>query len=195
MSQRAPADNISPVKIDLTELIALGDWLLPGSWQPNRQLAAQSGSYRSRFRGRGMEFAEVRAYLPGDDVRSIDWRVTARRGKVHTKMFHEERERPVIVALDYRRPMFFATRGRFKAVQASQLAALLAWQALSRGALGEPFGFAPSIALGALASLFLPPLWLLTIFACEERRLPVLTVRPVLALRAKRRSGRRRIVE
>jgi len=80
-----------------------------------------------------MEFAEVRAYQPGDDVRSIDWRVTARRGKVHTKLFHEERERPVLIALDYRRPMFFATRGRFKAVQASQLAALFAWQAQARG--------------------------------------------------------------
>ncbi len=133
MPKRAVSVNTSPVKIDLTELIALGDRLLPASWQPNRQLAAQSGGYRSRFRGRGMEFAEVRAYLPGDDIRNIDWRVTARRGKVHTKLFHEERERPVIVALDYRRPMFFATRGRFKAVQASQLAALLAWQALSRG--------------------------------------------------------------
>ena len=123
----------SPVAISLAELIALGDKLLPSAFRPLRQLASQQGGYRSRFRGRGMEFAEVRAYLPGDDVRSIDWRVTARRGKVHTKLFHEERERPVLLALDYRRPMFFATRGRFKAVQASQLAALFAWQALARG--------------------------------------------------------------
>ncbi len=123
----------SPVAISLSELIALGDRLLPPSLQPGRRLAAQQGGYHSRFRGRGMEFAEVRAYQQGDDVRSIDWRVTARRGKVHTKLFHEERERPVLIALDYRRPMFFATRGRFKAVQASHLAALFAWQALSRG--------------------------------------------------------------
>jgi uncharacterized protein (DUF58 family) len=75
----------------------------------------------------------VRAYLPGDDVRSIDWRVTARRGKVHTKLFHEERERPVLFAIDYRRPMFFATRGRFKSVLASELAALLAWRAQAGG--------------------------------------------------------------
>ncbi len=133
MSKRSVSASTSPVKINLAELIALGDQLPSSIWQPNRKLAAQSGGYRSRFRGRGMEFAEVRAYLPGDDIRSIDWRVTARRGKVHTKLFHEERERPVIIALDYRRPMFFATRGRFKAVQASHLAALLAWQALSRG--------------------------------------------------------------
>jgi len=133
MALKASVASSSPVAIELAELIALGDRLLPAGLQPGRRLAAQHGGYRSRFRGRGMEFAEVRAYQVGDDVRSIDWRVTARRGKVHTKLFHEERERPVIIALDYRRPMFFATRGRFKAVQASQLAALFAWQAISRG--------------------------------------------------------------
>ncbi len=133
MSESSRSISGSPVNISLVELIALGDQRVPSALRSARQFAAQNGGYRSRFRGRGMEFAEVRAYLPGDDVRSIDWRVTARRGKVHTKIFHEERERPVLIALDYRRPMFFATRGRFKAVQASQLAALFAWQALSRG--------------------------------------------------------------
>ena len=133
MSELSRALSVSPVNISLAELIALGDQRLPTLLHTGRKLASQQGGYHSRFRGRGMEFAEVRAYLPGDDVRSIDWRVTARRGKVHTKLFHEERERPVLLALDYRRPMFFATRGRFKAVQASQLAALFAWQAMSRG--------------------------------------------------------------
>jgi len=133
MSVKASSAMRSPVTITLAELIALGDRLPSANVLPGRRMAAQQGGYRSRFHGRGMEFAEVRAYLPGDDVRSIDWRVTARRGKVHTKLFHEERERPVLIALDYRRPMFFATRGRFKVVQASQLAALFAWQALSRG--------------------------------------------------------------
>jgi uncharacterized protein (DUF58 family) len=133
MSVKASSATRSPVAINLAELIALGDRLPPANALPGRRMAAQQGGYRSRFHGRGMEFAEVRAYLPGDDVRSIDWRVTARRGKVHTKLCHEERERPVLIALDYRRPMFFATRGRFKVVQASQLAALFAWQASSRG--------------------------------------------------------------
>ncbi len=133
MRNGGAADSPSPVGLTLAELIALADRLRPLGQQPGRQLATHQGGYRSRFRGRGMEFAEVRAYQPGDDVRSIDWRVTARRGKVHTKLFHEERERPVLIALDYRRPMFFATRGRFKAVQASHLAALFAWQALARG--------------------------------------------------------------
>jgi uncharacterized protein (DUF58 family) len=105
--------STSPVNISLAELIALGDQRFPTALRTGRRLASQQGGYHSRFRGRGMEFAEVRTYLPGDDVRSIDWRVTARRGKVHTKLFHEERERPVLLAIDYRRPMFFATRGRF----------------------------------------------------------------------------------
>ena len=125
--------NDSPVSIDLPGLIALRHRLVDGPVPPPSRFAAGEGQYRTRFRGRGMEFAEVRAYQPGDDVRSIDWRVTARRGKVHTKLFHEERERPVLLAIDYRRPMFFATRGCFKAVQVSRLAALLAWQTLDRG--------------------------------------------------------------
>ncbi len=123
----------SLVSISLKELVALR--ALPQRADKPRSMASAqlAGGHRSRFRGRGMEFAEVRGYQPGDDVRSIDWRVTARRGKVHTKLFHEERERPVLFSIDYRRPMFFATRGRFKAVLASQLAALLAWQAMAQG--------------------------------------------------------------
>ena len=121
------------VSLNLADLIALraesrGFSLLLGQIR-----AAQSGGYLSRVRGRGMEFAEVRSYQSGDDVRSIDWRVTARQGKPHTKLFQEERERLVLLAVDYRRPMFFATRGSFKAVQASKLAALIAWQALKQG--------------------------------------------------------------
>lgn len=127
------AKSTSPVAISLRELMALRAAPTVGAAPKAPAMAMLSGGHRSRFRGRGMEFAEVRAYQPGDDVRSIDWRVTARRGKVHTKLFHEERERPVLFALDFRRPMFFATRGCFKVVRASQLAAILAWNALSRG--------------------------------------------------------------
>lgn len=92
---------------------------------------AQSGSHHSRFKGRGMEFAEVRAYQPGDDVRSIDWRVTARRQAPHTKLFQEERERPVIVLCDQSASMFFGSRYCMKSVLAARSAALLAWSALS----------------------------------------------------------------
>ncbi|MGH8551016.1 MAG: DUF58 domain-containing protein [Methylococcales bacterium] len=86
-----------------------------------------SGSYLSRVKGRGMEFDEVRLYAPGDDVRCLDWRVTARTGKAHTKLYREERERPIFLAIDYRSTMFFATRGVFKSVLAAKLAALIAW--------------------------------------------------------------------
>jgi uncharacterized protein (DUF58 family) len=97
---------------------------------PQRHVRAQqSGQRLSRLKGRGMEFDEVRPYMPGDDVRNLDWRVTARTGKAHTKLFREERERPILVSVDYRATMFFATKGVFKSVQAARLASLLAWMA------------------------------------------------------------------
>ena len=95
--------------------------------------AQQSGGYISHFKARGMEFEEVRMYQAGDDVRSIDWRVTARTGKAHTKVFREERERPVFISVDNRATMQFATRGVFKSVLAAKLAALLAWAAQHQG--------------------------------------------------------------
>lgn len=95
--------------------------------------AQQSGGYLSHFKGRGMEFDEARLYQPGDDIRSIDWRVTARTGKTHTKLFREEREKPVFISVDNRSAMQFATRGVFKSVQAKKLAGLLAWAANAQG--------------------------------------------------------------
>lgn len=98
----------------------------------SRRLAASQllGETRSHFRGRGMEFEEVRLYQPGDDIRAIDWRVTARTGKPHTKLFREERERPVHLIVDQRSSMFFGSATRFKSVLAAELCALLAWAAL-----------------------------------------------------------------
>lgn len=98
-----------------------------------RALANLAGAKRSRRRGRGVEFDEVRQYAAGDDVRAIDWRVTARSGEAHTKLFHEERERPVLVATDLRRPMFFGSRNCFKSVLAAYTSSLLLWSALDRG--------------------------------------------------------------
>lgn len=95
--------------------------------------AHHGGAYMSAFKGRGMEFDEVRPYEPGDDVRSLDWKVTARTGQAFTKMFREERERPVLLCVDFRVPMFFATRGAFKVVVACYGAALLAWSASRAG--------------------------------------------------------------
>ena len=91
------------------------------------------GAHGSRFRGRGMEFAESRVYQPGDDVRSIDWRVTARTGRPHTKLFQEERERPVILLVDLGASMFFGTRMAYKSVVAAETAALIAWATVHVG--------------------------------------------------------------
>ncbi len=92
-----------------------------------------SGNYLSRSKGRGMEFDEVRHYQNGDDIRAIDWRVTARTGKTHTKIFREEVERPVLVATDLSSSMLFGSQLLFKSVQAAHLAALVTWHAKGRG--------------------------------------------------------------
>ena len=92
-----------------------------------------SGNYLARSKGRGMEFDEVRHYQNGDDIRAIDWRVTARTGKTHTKLFREEVERPVLIATDLSTSMLFGSRLLFKSVQAAHVAALVAWHAKSRG--------------------------------------------------------------
>lgn len=93
----------------------------------------QSGLQRSPQRGRGMAFAEVRQYQPGDDIRSIDWRVTARRQSPHTKLYEEERERPVLLICDLGPSLFFASTGAYKQVRCAQMAAILAWLALWSG--------------------------------------------------------------
>ena len=92
-----------------------------------------SGSHRSAYRGRGLEFQEVRPYVEGDDPRTIDWRVTARRGKPHTKLFREERERPVWLLADLDAAMFFGTRRQLKSAVVVRAAALLAWSAALGG--------------------------------------------------------------
>ncbi|WP_150912882.1 DUF58 domain-containing protein [Marinobacter halotolerans] len=93
----------------------------------------QAGLQRSPRRGRGMAFAEVRQYQPGDDIRSIDWRVTARRQSPHTKLYEEERERPVLLLCDLGPSLFFASTGAYKQVRCAQLAGILAWLGLWSG--------------------------------------------------------------
>ena len=112
---------------------------------PMKSPAASSlaGAYRSRFRGRGVDFVESRNYLPGDDIRNMDWRVTARTGKPHTKIFQEERERPVLVVLDASPSLYFGTRTRLKSVAAGQLAAAVAWASVRRGDRIGAFLLAP----------------------------------------------------
>jgi uncharacterized protein (DUF58 family) len=98
-----------------------------------RVRAVGAGGHLSAFKGRGVEFDESRPYQPGDDLRTMDWRVMARTGKPHTKVFREERNRPVMVWLDLRAPMLFGTQRVFKAVRAAEAAALIAWSAVANG--------------------------------------------------------------
>jgi uncharacterized protein (DUF58 family) len=95
--------------------------------------ARLAGNHLSRFRGRGMDYQESRAYQAGDDIRSMDWRVTARTGTPHTKLYQEERERPVVLFLDLNPGMFFGSRGMLKSVAAARAAALIAWAAAAHG--------------------------------------------------------------
>ncbi|HBN27308.1 MAG TPA: DUF58 domain-containing protein [Desulfobacteraceae bacterium] len=89
-----------------------------------------AGQYTSAFKGRGMEFAEVREYIPGDDIRIIDWNVSARFGRPFVKMFHEERELTVILVIDLSASNMFATRTRFKRDLIAEVAGTLAFLAI-----------------------------------------------------------------
>ncbi|MCU7960199.1 MAG: DUF58 domain-containing protein [gamma proteobacterium symbiont of Bathyaustriella thionipta] len=90
-----------------------------------------SGMYASVFRGQGLNFEEVREYCEGDDIRNMDWKVTARTNEPHLKVYREERERSVVLCIDHSPHMYFATRGSFKSIQAARAAALLGWAANS----------------------------------------------------------------
>lgn len=127
------AEHNSPVSVSVRALIdlrAAGESL---SLPDVLIRAGKSGGYFSAYKGRGIEFEESRLYQPGDDARTIDWRVTARTGKTHTKLYREERERPVLFCVDFRAGMYFATRGTFKSVAAARLTALLAWSSHYHG--------------------------------------------------------------
>ena len=129
---KLPADA-SPVSVSQAGLIRLNGPARAIALDVLRINSLQTGAYVSHFRGRGMEFDESRPYQPGDDPRNIDWRVTARSTEAYTKLFREERERPVLVVVDLRSNMHFATQGSFKSVIASRAAALISWAAQHRG--------------------------------------------------------------
>ncbi len=124
----------SGVAVSLSELLALrGEAKRLDLSTRGKVLATRTGGHLSRFRGRGMEFYESRIYQPGDEVRNMDWRLTARAGKPHVKQFQEERERPLWLLVDQGPSMRFGTRVAFKSVIAARAAALLAWAAVDRG--------------------------------------------------------------
>lgn len=119
---------------DLAELVALRGTAHDLNLHARRPVLARlQGAHRSPQRGRGLEFEEVRLYTPGDDARNIDWRVTARRGQPHTKLFREERERPVWLLADLHAGLYFGSRHQLKSALLLRSAALLAWVAAMDG--------------------------------------------------------------
>jgi uncharacterized protein (DUF58 family) len=97
--------------------------------QPVHSLLA--GRHTSKLRGRGLNFEEIRRYLPGDDIRQIDWKVTARTRQPHSRVYTEERERPAILVIDQRLGMFFGSKRNLKSVTAAETAALAAWRTIA----------------------------------------------------------------
>ncbi|MBS0582617.1 MAG: DUF58 domain-containing protein [Proteobacteria bacterium] len=133
------------VQITLDELLAMRLRAARLAQFAQRVAGSHAAVHASRFRGRGVDYAESRAYQPGDDIRQMDWRVTARTGRPHTKLFTEERERSVLAVLSCNPSLRFGTRVRFKSVQAARAAALLAWAtALSGDRIGA-IGYGPGL--------------------------------------------------
>jgi uncharacterized protein (DUF58 family) len=125
-----PAAGVRVTTDELIRLRLVARDLQLGSRRPS--LSTIAGAHASRFRGRGMDYLESRGYQAGDDIRNMDWRVTARAGNPHVKLYTEERERPVVVMVDLNPGMFFGTRGAFKSVIAARAAALIGWAAVHR---------------------------------------------------------------
>ncbi|WP_170424646.1 DUF58 domain-containing protein [Ruegeria arenilitoris] len=134
MSQTAAYPDDPRIHVDADHLLRLGPKsraisLLPR--QPARSIL--NGRHASRLRGRGLNFEELRNYLPGDDIRTIDWKVTARTGKPHVRVYTEERDRPALLLVDQRVSMFFGTQVYMKSVIAAEAAAISAHRVLGQG--------------------------------------------------------------
>lgn len=132
------------------------------------------GEYHSVFKGRGMEFAEVREYTPGDDIRSIDWNVTARLGHPFVKQFQEERELTVLLVVDHSASERFGTRNRLKGELAAEVAALLALSAVQNNDKVGLILFTDGV------ELYVPP--------AKGRRHVLRVVREILYFRARGRG-------
>jgi uncharacterized protein (DUF58 family) len=131
--QSAPADQ-ARVYASLDELMRLRYKASGYSFLPRQPIhSILSGRHASCLRGRGLNFEELRDYLPGDDTRNIDWRVTARTRKPHVRVYTEEKDRTVWLLVDQRMSMFFGSRWKMKSVVAAEMAAVAAWRVLSQG--------------------------------------------------------------
>lgn len=137
--------STSGIAVDLSELIALRLRARRLARPATRVSGIHAATNASRFRGRGVDYAESRIYQPGDDIRQMDWRVTARSGKPHTKLFEEEREQSTLLIVDENPSLRFGTRVRYKSVQAARAAALIAWTAARNGDRVGALGFGGGI--------------------------------------------------
>lgn len=127
-------DATTGVYADLDELIRLQYKAQGFSFLPRQPVhSILAGRHSSRLRGRGLNFEEIRNYLPGDDIRNMDWKVTARMQKPHVRVYTEERDRPVLLLVDQRITMFFGSQQNMKSVTAAEAAALSAWRVFSAG--------------------------------------------------------------
>jgi uncharacterized protein (DUF58 family) len=127
-------ESTQGVHISTDQLVALEARARDLSFvQKSRSHQQLSGRMQSSMRGRGLTFEELRDYLPGDDIRSIDWRVTARTNKPAVRVYSEEKERPALVIVDQRINMFFGSRRSMKSVTAAEAAMLCAWRVLGSG--------------------------------------------------------------
>ncbi len=122
------------IHVSLAHLKSLGGASRGLNFLPRQPSASVlNGRHSSRLRGRGLNFEEMRNYLPGDDVRSIDWKATARTGKPHVRVFTEERDRPALLVIDQRMSMFFGSQRNMKSVTAAEAAAIAAFRILDVG--------------------------------------------------------------
>lgn len=128
--QQNSAESLNGLAVTIDDLIAEQKYLPYLSLKGNYVTSKNVGNVKSVFKGRGLEFEEVRAYMFGDDIRDIDWRVTARKFTPYTKVFSEEKDREIIVFLDLSATMVFGTRRELKSVTACRVAALLGWLTL-----------------------------------------------------------------
>jgi len=130
----AGTDEWPGVYANLDDLIRIQFEARDFSFLPQQPVSSiLSGRYASRLRGRGLNFEEIRRYLPGDDIRTMDWKVTARTRSPHVRVYTEEKDRAVVLVVDQRVNMFFGTRDKLKSVTAAELAALSAWRAVAVG--------------------------------------------------------------
>ncbi|MGY1408514.1 MULTISPECIES: DUF58 domain-containing protein [unclassified Luteimonas] len=127
-----PQDRADGVVPTLAELVALRG-VAQARRPPQRGRHGVNGPAPSPMRGRGMEYAESREYARGDDARHVDWRLTARSGRMHTKLFQAERERLTLIVADTSPALYFGTRVRFKSVQAARAGAVAVWAAIADG--------------------------------------------------------------